>query len=73
MVLKKFDNTLLCCKIYGLAKHYGKCFCRIHRLGVLSVDFFACAVERDHPVSRMVLSEDLVVLEAGLDGPGICI
>ena len=71
MVLKWFRIHCWCCKIYGLAKHQCECLCGIHRLGVLSVDLSACAVELDGPVSRTVLCEDLVVLEAGLDSPGI--
>ena len=38
---------------------------------VLSADLLVSVVELDGPGSRTVLSEDLVVLEAGLDGLGI--
>ena len=44
---------------------------KIHRLGVLFVDSRVSASKLDGPVSRTVLSKDLVVLNAGLDGPGI--
>ena len=37
-------------------------FLKVHRLVVHSADFWVCVVELDGPVSRTVLSEDLVVL-----------
>ena len=46
-------------------------FTKVHRLVVLSADLWVCIVELGGPVGRTVLSEDLVVLEAGLGGPGI--
>ena len=46
-------------------------FRKVHGLVVLSVDLFVSVAELDGPGSRTVFSEDLVVLEAGHDGPGM--